>query len=139
MPFRNRSILIADDDDICLEILREVLAPLGVRIVAVDDGLHALEWAKRERFDLILMDLQMPILGGREAARSIRSDSPNADTWIMAMSSDDHTEERLSCRAVGMDGLIGKPIGLDAIFEAVQTLLGRKRDAGLSIEAFARG
>ncbi len=94
--------------------------------MAVDlaaDGREALDLARRARYDLILMDMQMPAMNGVEAARAIRADSLNADTPILAMTASAYTEDRQACLDAGMNDHIAKPVEPVRLFDAIARLL----------------
>jgi len=108
---RPACILLVDDAAVNRELVQAMLTPLGHRFVEAENGAEAVEAAKRMPFDLILMDLQMPIMDGFAAARLIRETAPaNRDTPILALSANVLAEHTAAARAAGMDDHIGKPI-----------------------------
>jgi CheY-like chemotaxis protein len=83
----------------------------GHDVIIADDGAQAVEAASRERFDLILMDMQMPIMDGIEATHAIRRLAGLARTTpIIALTANAMCDEIERCRAAGMDGHLSKPI-----------------------------
>jgi CheY-like chemotaxis protein len=79
--------------------------------------------AKRQRYALILMDMQMPNLNGIDATRAIRADSLNRTTPILAMTANAFDEDRKLCLAAGMNDHIAKPIDPDSLYETLVTWL----------------
>jgi signal transduction histidine kinase/ActR/RegA family two-component response regulator len=108
---RPAHILVVDDVAANRELVRAMLTPLGHSFEEADNGADAVKAAMRSRFDLILMDLQMPGMDGLAAARAIRATAEaNRDTPILAFSANvlaEHTEAAL---AAGMNDHISKPI-----------------------------
>ena len=112
-------VLLAEDEPVSREVSMVLLQEAGLSVHAAHDGLQALEQARQRRFDLILLDMQMPGLNGEETARAIRAESPNTRTPILAMTANVFDEDRQRCLAAGMNGHLGKPIRADDLFEAV--------------------
>ncbi|MFO0960034.1 MAG: response regulator [Isosphaeraceae bacterium] len=105
------SILLADDDAVIRTALKVMLRPHGYRVEAVRNGFEVLEACDRQQFDVVLMDVQMPEMGGVEAADRLRRRLPPGRLpRIIALSGDAGPEDRDVCRAAGMDDLIAKPL-----------------------------
>lgn len=104
------TILLAEDEPISREIARELLTQAGLRVETACDGEEALARARGRRYDLILLDMQMPRLGGLDACRAIRRDSLNQQTPILAMTANAFAEDRDACLAAGMDDHLAKPL-----------------------------
>jgi signal transduction histidine kinase/AmiR/NasT family two-component response regulator len=104
-------ILLADDHPVNRRVVELILGGAGVRLTCVENGVEAVEAAEVGDFDLILMDMQMPVMDGLEAIRLIRAGSgPCATTQIYALSANamrEHTEASLTA---GADGHIAKPV-----------------------------
>ncbi len=108
--FAGRSILIAEDNPTNRAIAQTILARTGARIVEAHDGAEALTAASREVFDLILMDVHMPIMTGLEATRAIRAlPPPYGKAPIVALTASAFQDDRDQCRAAGMDDFLAKP------------------------------
>jgi len=122
-------ILAADDNPQNLEILRSILAPMGVQLTEASNGAQAVEAAKLQAFDLVLMDLRMPGVDGWAAARAIRDgDGPNRDTPILAFSADVAPDRR---EAMGVfQDLVRKPIEPLELLKAILTWSGTRSGAG---------
>jgi CheY-like chemotaxis protein len=92
---------------------------------AVDHGAAAVAAARARRYDVILMDMQMPVMDGMEATRQIRRDSPNRDTYIVATTANAYADDQQACLAAGMDDHLAKPIQPQRLFEQVLKALSR--------------
>ena len=119
-------MLLAEDEPINREIALELLAELGLVVDVAEDGLQAVDFAGKQRYSLILMDVQMPNLNGLDATRVIRAESLNGNTPILAMTANAFEEDRKACLAAGMSEHLGKPVNVDLLFETVLKWLGRK-------------
>lgn len=117
-------ILVADDHEINRRAVQLVLAPTGALITCVVNGAEAVEAARLEAFDVIVMDVRMPELDGREATRRIRAMAgPNQFVPIIAVTADTEDDDKTACRDAGMTAFVGKPIDpaklLNTVIEAV--------------------
>ena len=110
-PPAGARVLVVDDARANRELILALLSPFDLHLTEAADGLEALEAARRESFDLVLMDLQMPGLDGIAATRAIRGESElNRRTPIVAVSASVQPADVDACRQAGMDDHIGKPI-----------------------------
>ncbi|MDO9588980.1 MAG: ATP-binding protein [Brevundimonas sp.] len=105
-----RSILAADDHEVNRRILDLLLAPHGCRLTLVENGAEALEAASEQRFDAILMDMQMPVMDGLEATRRIRAGAMNGDTPVIALTANAMDVHRAAWDAAGVHAFLTKPI-----------------------------
>jgi len=105
-------ILVVDDVDTNREIICRGLKKDGHEFTQAVNGQQALELAQAQGFDLILMDLDMPVLDGFESARKIRQDSKNKETFIIALSGFAYEKDVERIHEVGMNLHIAKPINL---------------------------
>ena len=104
-------ILVVDDVAANRELVRAMLVALGHSLAEAEGGAEAVEAAERERFDVILMDMQMPGMDGLAATRAIRGLSPlNGDTPIVALTANVLPTQVAHCLEAGMDDHLGKPI-----------------------------
>jgi len=104
-------ILLAEDNKVNADFVRQVLKRSGFEVWSVVDGVEAVEAARANRFDLILMDMQMPRMDGLSATRAIRAlptHGPRAP--IVALTANALPEDELLCRDAGMDDFLSKPI-----------------------------
>lgn len=124
-------ILVAEDNDINWEIISEMLGGYGICCTRAENGqvcVDMLNAAPPDRYDLVLMDVQMPVLNGREAARALRSGS-RADLRripIVAMTADAFAEDVQMCIDAGMDAHVAKPVEMDKVLAVIRRMLSRK-------------
>ena len=118
-------ILLVDDNDMAREMVCALLENVGINVVECCNGLDAIDMVAAAEFDLVLMDVQMPGLDGREATREIRNlDCPYSKTLpIVAMTANSYTEFRVESFAAGMNGHIGKPIDLKVLYTELKRWL----------------
>mgnify|MGYP005843845153 CR=1 FL=1 len=103
-------LLLAEDDEVNRLVARELLARLGIRLTTVEDGAQALERLAYEKFDGVLLDLQMPVMDGITAAGKIREHAKFKDLPIIAMTANAMAEDLKRCQQAGMNDHIAKPI-----------------------------
>ncbi|CAL1691088.1 Sensor histidine kinase RcsC [Brevundimonas subvibrioides] len=117
-------VLMADDAPANRELVRVLLDAWGVDLTTVCDGAEAVQAAAAGDYDLILMDVHMPVMDGMNACRAIRAlDGRAATTPILALTANVQPEQVEACRAAGMDGHVGKPIEVAALIEAMAQAL----------------
>jgi signal transduction histidine kinase/ActR/RegA family two-component response regulator len=119
-------ILAAEDNTTNQVILRALMEPLGARLTLVGDGQEAIEAYRSSRFDLVLMDIQMPVTDGVAAAREIRrleAKEGRTRTPIIALSANVMAHQVAEYRAAGMDQVVGKPYEAEALWAAVADLV----------------
>ena len=113
-------VLVAEDEPISREICVELLQDARCIVETATDGAQAVAAARAADFDVILMDMQMPVLNGLDAARQIRAGRRNRDTHIIATTANAFDEDRDACLAAGMNDHVGKPIDPERLFEAMR-------------------
>jgi CheY-like chemotaxis protein len=114
----NKSVMLVEDEDINREITMEFLQDFAaVRVTTANNGLEAVNLANRQVFDLILMDMRMPVMDGLEATRIIRSQALNRQTPIIALTANAYEDDREACLAAGMSDFVTKPVDPDAVLE----------------------
>ena len=124
--YHDRRILVVEDDPINQEVARELLeTSLGLAVDVVSDGREAVEKAAQVPYDLILMDIQMPVMDGLAATRAIRQLARHATTPILAMTANAFVDDRQRCLAAGMDDFIAKPVNPDVLFLMIRRWFDR--------------
>ncbi len=126
-------ILLAEDEPVNQEVSRGLLEEVGFAVDLAADGAIAVALAQSNRYDLILMDMQMPNLNGVEATRAIRAASLNARTPILATTANVFEEDRQVCIDAGMNGHIAKPIDPDRLFETLLKWLSRPEPVSIGV------
>lgn len=121
-PFR---ILITEDNPINQKVAKGILSKLGATIFIANNGKEAIEIKQKEELDIILMDIQMPIMDGVQATQAIRSEEEktNKHTPIIALTAHALEDERKRYLAAGMDGYVTKPIDKELLVEEIHKLL----------------
>jgi CheY-like chemotaxis protein len=109
-------ILLAEDEPINREVSVSLLEDCGLLVDIAEDGLQATDMARDNAYALILMDMQMPNMGGLEATQLIRRQARHAQTPIIAMTANAFEEDRQHCFAAGMNDHIGKPVTPEQLF-----------------------
>jgi CheY-like chemotaxis protein len=123
--FAGTRILLVDDEPINLAVASEMLQLAGLQVDLAENGAQALEMAKKARYALILMDIQMPVLNGLDATRAIQADSLNTATPILAMTANASGQDRETCLAAGMAEHVAKPIDASHLYAVVLHWLAR--------------
>ncbi len=118
------SILLAEDQPLNIIFVQRVLAKMGHRLTVAENGQQALEHWQREPYDLILMDVQMPVLDGREATRQIRlhEQQQGGHLPIIALTAHAMEGDREQLLAAGFDGYIAKPVDIRLLSEEMYRL-----------------
>ena len=126
--FRGKHILLAEDNELNREIAVEILSKYGFMVDTAENGVEAvkkIEESKPGDYDLVLMDVQMPLMDGGEAARQIRAlpDPALAKIPILAMTANAFEEDRKSALECGMNGFLSKPINIEELIAALSSFL----------------
>jgi CheY-like chemotaxis protein len=106
-------------------VLSTLLGQLGIALVLVNDGAQAVEASAHDDFDLILMDVQMPVMDGPAATRAIRAREHNSGrrTPILALTANAMAHHQVEYAVAGMDGLVAKPILLEQLIAEIDRVL----------------
>ena len=115
-------VLVAEDNPINQQVTEHVLIKAGARVTIADNGEQAVDWLKKETFDLIIMDLQMPVMDGYEATRYLRN-TLQLQTPVLAMTASAIKGERIRCLEVGMSDYMSKPFEFRDFYQRVVRLL----------------
>jgi len=121
-----RRILVAEDDAVNRKVAVGLLELMGYQVDAVDDGRQAVDSWRKGRYDLVLMDCQMPELDGYEATREIRRlESPSRRTPIIALTANAMPGAEALCKAAGMDAYLAKPFDRDLLEACLDRFLAK--------------
>ncbi len=118
-------VLLAEDNAVNLMLATRLLQKHGMKVVEVEDGRSAVEAWRQGSFDLVLMDVQMPVMDGYQAAREIRGleRQKGAHTPILACTANALQGDEDLCLAAGMDGYVAKPIRIEELLRAMELVL----------------
>ena len=118
-------VLLAEDNEINTLLASTLLEAVGYRVTCVVNGAQAVEAVGKQAFDLILMDLQMPVMDGLRATKLIRAlGGAAAQTPIVAMTANAMTKDRDECLACGMNDFVSKPINPNQFLSVVARIIG---------------
>jgi PAS domain S-box-containing protein len=121
VPSRPLSILLVEDNEINRIVAREMLQKEGHIVTEAHDGSQGVQVANEHAFDLILMDISMPVMDGRNATRLIRSaGGPSANATIVALTANAMANEQREFIADGMDEILAKPLSRDALRDVLR-------------------
>lgn len=120
---RSLNILLVEDQPVTQKLVTLLLQKWGHHVIVAHNGLEGLERFRQGSVDLVLMDLQMPVMDGISATREIRKheyESRLPRTPIIALTGQTTDEDRETCIAAGMDGYLPKPVTLGALSQVLQ-------------------
>lgn len=120
---RDQTILIVEDADDARYFMRLELEQLGYLILEAENGQQAVDIALRERPDIILMDLSLPIMDGIAATEKIRASEELKAVSIIAVTAHQETDFRAGAKAAAFDAYVTKPIDIDWLSELIKGLL----------------
>jgi len=113
-------ILIIEDNDDNRDILKQQLEYLGYEVVEAADGLEGLNQVAKEQPDLVIVDIMMPGIDGKEVARRLRADSKTKDLPVLAATVLFHSEDIHSCLAAGCNDVLTKPFTLQQLKDRLE-------------------
>lgn len=131
---QSRRILLAEDDETTIFSIRRLLEKSGFNVAVAHDGQEAVEMHENDNFDLIIMDVQMPVMDGIESTRRIRETGPEGKRAIpiIALTAYAMAGDREKFLAAGMNAYIAKPVDFDALLRTVADILAQHRsDVGI--------
>ena len=121
-------ILLAEDNELNQQVACEMLAGAGMQVDVANDGAEALAYLQHQSYDLVLMDMQMPVMNGLDAARAIRAGGQYPDLPIVAMTANVMSEDRQLCIDAGMNDFIGKPVEPEELWAALRQWIAPRHD-----------
>jgi signal transduction histidine kinase/CheY-like chemotaxis protein len=130
-------VLVADDSDINLEVARRLLEREGAQVQTCINGREAVDLLRQQpdSFDVVLMDVQMPVMDGLQAARCVRGELGLTDLPIVALTAGALTEERKRAMAAGMSDFQSKPIEPQMLVRTLRRLVEGRRGEALPLQA----
>jgi CheY-like chemotaxis protein len=135
---RDARVLLVEDNPINQEVARELLLRVGLEVDVAADGAQAVDAVSAGRYDLVLMDMQMPIMDGLEATRRIRAMEGRSSLPIIAMTANAFEDDRRRCIDAGMNGHLSKPVDPVRLFVELSQWIAEDEDsaaAGPAAEA----
>jgi len=114
-------VLLVEDDEMCQEVVAEFLSELDVEVMVVGDGIQALAALETHHFDVVLMDIMMPHMGGIEATTKIRAlaDPSKAKTPVIAITARNPDTDQAIWFAIGVNDFVGKPFSEEEFIQVV--------------------
>ena len=118
-------ILVVDDEENIRNIIKKYAVFEGYDVYEAEDGIEAVNLCRQNNYDIIIMDIMMPVMNGYEAAKMIRSlDRENAKVIpIIAMTANAFTEDRMRAKEAGMDEHIAKPVDGKLLVKVINELV----------------
>ena len=120
------NILIAEDNFINQKLIMKLFTVLGYDTNLATNGIETLDAMQRERYDLIFMDIQMPLMNGYEATKIIRAQNAADRPLIIAMTANANESDRIKCFEAGMDDYVTKPFTINILVKVIN-LWGEKK------------
>jgi two-component system, sensor histidine kinase and response regulator len=122
---RGARILVAEDNEESLELLREYLEALEYTVAAATDGNRALDMGGTGQFDLMILDVHMPLYDGTEVLRMLRVRHRLRPIKVIALTADVLPETRQELDRAGVNGFLAKPVNLEALRLEIERVLGQ--------------
>jgi two-component system, cell cycle response regulator DivK len=119
-------ILVVEDNDKNMKLFRDILVASGYRTIEARTGAQAVALANEHVPDLVLMDIQLPDVGGVETLRRLRADERTASIRVLALTAQAMHGDRERFLAAGFDGYASKPVNVVALVGSVRQLLGAR-------------
>lgn len=121
----NKVILIAEDEAINKKLMERILSKAGYIVLSAGDGQAAMDIYEKNKIDLILMDVQMPVMDGIETTMKIREleKTNSRKTKIFGLTAHSFTDEKMFCDETGMDDVITKPIDINLMMEKINSAI----------------
>jgi PAS domain S-box-containing protein len=127
-PLQGLRVLLVDDNDINRLVAHKILDRMGMLVDEAGNGQEALAHLEAQAYDLVLMDVQMPVLDGLEATRRIRADGRWPELPVIAVTAHAMADEIQRCHQAGMNDHIAKPINAEALARVMERWLGAAKE-----------
>jgi CheY-like chemotaxis protein len=124
-----KRILFVEDDDMSRDVISTRLTRSGYEVVMVEDGHRALEAVATQAFDLIILDMSMPVLSGWETAKKLKASPATAALPILGLSAHAMSADRKKALAAGCSDFDTKPVNLPRLLGKIEALLGTGEQA----------
>lgn len=122
-----KKILLADDNEVVRDVLKFMFEKRGFEVTLAEDGMGAITAAENEMPDLIVLDMNMPVMTGWSATRKLKKDGAStAAIPIIALTAHKTAEDHAEAHEAGCDAFVQKPIMHERLFEIVDRVLGQK-------------
>jgi CheY-like chemotaxis protein len=118
-PIRGAKILLVEDNEINQQVAKEILEGAGLIVTIANDGREGVDAVRAGNYELVLMDIQMPVMDGYQATQEIRKNPSYADLPIIAMTASAMTQDKENAAASGMDDHVSKPIDTGELFSTL--------------------
>ena len=143
LAIRGASVLLVEDNELNQMVAVELLLEAGFSVDVAENGQEALDRIERKQYDVVLMDMQMPVMDGETATRQLRSNPRHAQLPIVAMTANAMEADRQRCFAAGMNDHVAKPIEPAALWAALSRWIrprpGLGKPAGAGMPSGAAG
>ncbi len=125
--YQGAEILVVDDDELVARTVERLLRANGFRVAVAHSGVEALQAARRNRPDLMILDVMMPGMDGYEVCRQVRADPLLQDLPVLFLTAKGKDDDRIEGFRAGADDYLSKPFNLDEIYFRVRAILRRTK------------
>jgi two-component system sensor histidine kinase/response regulator len=136
-PIRGAELLLVEDNASNQEVARAILGKMGLRVTVANHGREALQLLADKRHDLVLMDLQMPVMDGFEATAAIRATAWGRDLPIIAMTAAAFADDRRRVLEAGMNDFVSKPVDPHQLLDVLLRWLPQRSPLALAVQPLA--
>ncbi len=128
VDYSNKRVLVVDDGEVERKFIEHALQAFGFEVVTTEDGFQGLNYAKKHKFDLIILDYYMPKINGKAVCKSLKDDPETRDVPVIFLTGSASPKDIIECYEVGAEYFLTKPISagqltkqVKAIFHDLQT------------------
>jgi two-component system, sensor histidine kinase RpfC len=123
----NLKILVGEDNETNQKVIKSILEYGHHHVTLADNGKEALDFLEKESYDLIILDMQMPVMGGIEAAKTYHANYPENETPILILTANVTSEAMEACKEANVDGYLTKPIEPNKLLSTISSLVENKK------------